>query len=77
MWREDLFNSFCHFLGQWMMVAVFGIQFMAIKMPVCHHCGEVARPNILMFGDYGWLSDIAQAKQQHFSRWFEQSFCSL
>jgi len=45
---------------------------MATKMPVCHHCGEVARPNILMFGDYGWLSDIEQDQKQRFSRWFEQ-----
>lgn len=23
--------------------------------PRCPHCGELARPNILMFGDWGWL----------------------
>ena len=23
--------------------------------PVCPHCGELARPNILMFGDWNWL----------------------
>jgi NAD-dependent SIR2 family protein deacetylase len=25
------------------------------EAPRCHHCGEVARPNILMFGDWDWL----------------------
>lgn len=24
------------------------------KLPACPRCGELARPNILMFGDYGW-----------------------
>ena len=25
-------------------------------IPRCIHCNAVARPNILMFGDYGWIS---------------------
>lgn len=25
-------------------------------LPVCPHCGALARPNILMFGDHGWVS---------------------
>jgi NAD-dependent SIR2 family protein deacetylase len=25
-------------------------------LPHCPHCGETARPNILMFGDLGWLN---------------------
>lgn len=28
----------------------------AKNIPKCRNCGRVARPNILMFGDYGWLS---------------------
>ena len=25
------------------------------ELPRCHNCGAVARPNILMFGDFGWV----------------------
>lgn len=31
-------------------------QMRAKRYPRCPHCGKVARPNILMFGDYSWLS---------------------
>jgi len=26
------------------------------ELPTCPHCGGLARPNILMFGDWGWLN---------------------
>ena len=29
-------------------------KFEALNIPLCPRCNEVARPNILMFGDYGW-----------------------
>ena len=29
-------------------------KFEALNLPCCPKCGEVARPNILMFGDWGW-----------------------
>ncbi len=37
--------------------------------PRCPHCGALARPNILMFGDGGWSErrELAQAARQH--RW--------
>jgi len=25
------------------------------ELPACPRCGDLARPNILMFGDYGWI----------------------
>jgi NAD-dependent SIR2 family protein deacetylase len=28
----------------------------AQEVPLCRHCNRPARPNILMFGDYSWLS---------------------
>lgn len=34
--------------------------------PHCPHCGAVARPNILMFGDYGWLSERSARQQELF-----------
>jgi NAD-dependent SIR2 family protein deacetylase len=35
--------------------------------PRCPHCGALARPNILMFGDDGWSErrELAQAARQH------------
>ncbi len=38
-------------------------------LPRCPHCNALARPNILMFGDYEWLSyktDIQSNRLQHF-----------
>lgn len=37
--------------------------------PVCKHCGELARPSVLMFGDMEWLSNLEQIEQE--SRWHE------
>lgn len=45
--------------------------FKARKMPTCPYCGKVARPNILMFGDYGWLCDREEMQRHHFNSWME------
>lgn len=42
------------------------------RAPVCSHCGGVARPNILMFGDYSWLSDRTAAQQQRFNAFLQK-----
>ncbi|MCH9740447.1 MAG: NAD-dependent deacetylase [Epsilonproteobacteria bacterium] len=34
-------------------------KFDALTIPKCPSCGEVARPNILMFGDWGWDSSLS------------------
>jgi NAD-dependent SIR2 family protein deacetylase len=31
--------------------------------PTCPHCGALARPNILMFGDSGWIESRASAQE--------------
>ena len=31
--------------------------------PTCPHCGAMARPNILMFGDWGWNEHRAQTQE--------------
>lgn len=36
------------------------------RVPRCPRCGEVARPNILMFGDYAWVPDRAHAQRRRF-----------
>lgn len=39
------------------------------QLPRCPHCGHLARPNILMFNDYTWLSQ-RQKQQMHLSHEF-------
>jgi len=38
----------------------------ARHIPVCIHCGATARPNILMFGDWSWISDRTARQERHF-----------
>ena len=41
--------------------------------PLCPHCGEIARPNILMFGDGGWISERSDAQENRFETWLRRS----
>lgn len=45
----------------------------AQPLPLCPHCGSLARPNILMFGDFEW--DEARTERQHhrFSEWIQSN----
>ena len=45
----------------------------APPLPECPHCGGVARPNILMFGDFAWVDSRADAQTARFHTWLEQS----
>mgnify|MGYP001766121065 CR=1 FL=1 len=38
-------------------------------LPVCRDCGELARPNILMFGDWSWQDHRTQAQQLRLNAW--------
>lgn len=38
-------------------------------MPVCPKCGSLARPNILMFGDWGWNSRRTDDQESRFGEW--------
>jgi NAD-dependent SIR2 family protein deacetylase len=38
-------------------------------LPSCPNCGALARPNILMFNDWGWISDRTQAQEERFHSW--------
>ncbi len=38
-------------------------------LPSCPRCGALARPNVLMFGDWGWLSERTDAQQERFAEW--------
>jgi len=38
-------------------------------LPVCSGCGALARPNVLMFGDYGWDDERTSAQEARLSSW--------
>lgn len=40
--------------------------------PRCPHCGGIARPNILMFGDWGWISRRTEAQETALVAWLER-----
>lgn len=39
-------------------------------LPLCPHCGELARPNIVMFNDNGWLPQRSLPQRDSQERWF-------
>lgn len=40
-------------------------------LPSCPFCGAVARPNVLMFGDWLWVAERTQAQEERFRTWLE------
>jgi NAD-dependent SIR2 family protein deacetylase len=42
------------------------------ELPHCPRCGRLARPNILMFGDWGWVSDRTRFQQARLDAWRQQ-----
>ncbi len=38
-------------------------------LPSCPHCGSLARPNILMFGDHDWVPDRSQSRLDELASW--------
>jgi NAD-dependent SIR2 family protein deacetylase len=38
-------------------------------LPRCRHCGGLARPNILMFGDWTWIGEPAEAQGRELDGW--------
>lgn len=41
-------------------------------LPACPGCGELLRPNILMFNDGGWDSSRSQEQEANLSRWLHE-----
>lgn len=41
-------------------------------LPTCPHCGQLARPNILMFGDAGWDSTRSDAQEARLATWLAE-----
>jgi NAD-dependent SIR2 family protein deacetylase len=40
-------------------------------LPTCGRCGSLLRPNILMFGDWGWDASRTEAQQQRLTEWLK------
>jgi len=38
-------------------------------LPRCNRCGGLARPNVLMFGDWDWLPHRTEAQEQRSWKW--------
>ncbi|AJI52827.1 SIR2 family NAD-dependent protein deacylase [Francisella philomiragia] len=43
------------------------------KFPRCNGCGGIARPNILMFGDYYWASRRTDLQKDKYKAWLHDS----
>ena len=43
----------------------------AMDVPICPECNRVARPNILMFGDYAWVSNRSAVQEDNFDRFLQ------
>lgn len=42
------------------------------ELPACPGCGGLARPNLLMFGDWGWISDRYDAQANRLNLWLDR-----
>ena len=42
------------------------------ELPRCPYCGEIAHPNILMFGDGGWLEYRAELQEANLKAWLRK-----
>jgi NAD-dependent SIR2 family protein deacetylase len=40
-------------------------------LPRCVKCGNLARPNILMFGDWAWVAARSLSQRERLARWLE------
>ncbi|MFD2417532.1 SIR2 family NAD-dependent protein deacylase [Amycolatopsis pigmentata] len=40
-----------------------------VPLPECRHCGALARPNILMFGDFDWISHRSDLQLRELTEW--------
>lgn len=41
------------------------------ELPKCPDCGGIARPNILMFGDWNWISHRSNQQGERLQKWLE------
>ncbi|RLA84630.1 MAG: NAD-dependent deacetylase [Epsilonproteobacteria bacterium] len=46
-------------------------KFKALNLPLCNICGDIARPNILMFGDWGWNYTRSEKQENRYDNWIK------
>ncbi|WP_281951262.1 SIR2 family NAD-dependent protein deacylase [Nitrosophilus kaiyonis] len=46
-------------------------------LPRCPKCGEIARPNILMFGDFSWISKREDIQREYFESFLNRAYNNL
>jgi NAD-dependent SIR2 family protein deacetylase len=46
-------------------------KFEAITIPICPKCGDIVRPNILMFNDWHWLSNRSSSQKARYNKWWK------
>ena len=47
-------------------------KFEALSTPLCDKCGDILRPNILMFGDWDWDNSRTRAQEVAYSKWLQE-----
>ncbi|MCM0084430.1 NAD-dependent deacetylase [Geomonas sp. Red32] len=60
----------------WENREAFGIDLETMRsghVPLCPHCGATARPNILMFGDWGWIEERTRRQQDRFRAFLDRN----
>lgn len=50
-------------------ISIDNNEFVALNIPKCPECGKNCRPNVLLFGDWFWLSTKSAIQQQRFVKW--------
>ena len=48
-------------------------KFESITIPLCPKCGDIARPNILMFGDWKWNHKRTLNQETRYNKWKKQN----
>lgn len=43
------------------------------NLPTCSRCLGYLRPNILMFGDWDWISDRSDRQQENYDRFLKRA----
>jgi len=46
-------------------------KFEALDIPQCKRCGAIARPSILMFGDWSWNADRTRKQEYRYNTWLK------
>mgnify|MGYP002640193365 FL=1 len=41
--------------------------------PICQECGHIARPNILMFGDFNWQNHMSRTQYSRYQQWLDET----